>query len=33
MEAEGLSDPYRVLTSKPEKASRWIPRPKGGDAS
>jgi hypothetical protein len=28
MEKEGLTTPYRVLTARPEKASRWIPRVK-----
>ena len=31
MEAEGLSEPYRVLTEKPEYASRWKKRQKKVD--
>ena len=33
MEAEGLTEPYRVLTEKPEYASRWKPRRKNAGAS
>ena len=34
MESEGLTEPYRVLTEKPEYASRWKPRNrKAGDAA
>ena len=28
MESEQVSDPYRVLTTKPSNASRWISRDK-----
>jgi hypothetical protein len=32
MEAEGLSEPYRVLIEKPAKASRWKPRKQKEDS-
>ncbi|MBT6494946.1 MAG: hypothetical protein HOL01_10380 [Planctomycetaceae bacterium] len=31
MKAEGLTEPYRVLTEKPKYASRWKPRNKKAD--